>query len=83
MHKGRLVVVGKDKAAIRVLLPRRDYQALQRIARLERSDVGTLVRRAIAHQFFLLADGQPVPKRPRRWPRLFAFWRGRDGGSQG
>jgi len=82
MQKGRPVVVGKDKAAIRVLLPRRDYEALQKIARLERSDVGTLVRRAIVHQFFLPDDGQLVVKRPRRWPGLFAMGRGQDGGSE-
>ncbi len=54
---GRRNTVGKNKVSIRVLLSRDDYAELEKIAALERTDVGTLVRRAIAR--FFLVPGLP------------------------
>ena len=50
----------QNKVSIRVLMPRADYKELKRIARMERSDVSTLVRRAVAHHFFIPANGNTV-----------------------
>jgi hypothetical protein len=50
----------QNKVSIRVLMPRSDYRELKRIARMERSDVSTLVRRAVAHHFFIPVDGNTV-----------------------
>lgn len=50
--------LGKNKVSIRVLLSQEDYAELEKIAELERTDVGTLVRRAIA-RFFLVPAGSP------------------------
>jgi len=49
-----------NKVSIRVLVPRADYRELKRIARMERTDVSTLVRRAIAHHFFIPTDSNMV-----------------------
>ena len=49
---GRPVVVGRNKVSIRVLLSEKDYEALEKIAELERADIATLVRRAVARHFF-------------------------------
>jgi len=81
MERGRPLIESKEKTAIRVLLPRTDYEALQKIARAERTDIGSLVRRAIVYQFFG-PDGDPVAKRPKRWPNLFAFGSGHGGGRE-
>ena len=72
MQRGRPLIGSKEKTAIRVLLPRSDYEALQEIARVERTDVGSLVRRAIVRQF-LVPDGDPG-----RWSDLFALGNGED-----
>ncbi len=50
----------KNKVSIRVLLPRDDYRELKKIAAMERSDVSTLVRRAVARYFFIPNDGNGV-----------------------
>jgi hypothetical protein len=50
--KGKPSTLGKDRISTRVLMPRSDYEALRRIAELERTDVSTLIRRAIARYFF-------------------------------
>ena len=47
----------QNKVSIRVLMPRSDYKELKKIARMERSDVSTLVRRAVAHHFFIPNNG--------------------------
>lgn len=60
MSRGRPQSVGKDRVSIRVLLPRKDYDALKEIAELERTDVGTLVRRAIARYFFVPGNSNAV-----------------------
>ena len=51
---------GKNKISIRVLIPRADYRELKKIAEMERTDVSTLIRRAMAHHFFIPQDGNAV-----------------------
>ena len=51
---------GRNKVSIRVLIPRADYRELKRIAEMERTDVSTLVRRAVARYFFIPSDGNTV-----------------------
>jgi hypothetical protein len=60
MEKGRPSTVGTPRVSIRVLLPKDDYRRLKEIAAAERCDVGTLVRRAIARQFFIPGDSNTI-----------------------
>ena len=60
MPRGR-PSIGTPKVSIRVLLPRDDYEALKAIARAERTDVGALVRRALARSFFMAGSANSVP----------------------
>jgi len=53
MRRGRPNPLGKNRVSIRVLLSKEDYNELVKIAELERTDIGTLVRRAIARYFFM------------------------------
>lgn len=53
MKRGKTAVIGRNRVSIRVLLPEADYKALAEIAEQERSDISTLVRRAIARYFFV------------------------------
>jgi hypothetical protein len=53
MKKTKPPTIGRNRVSIRVLMPRADYEALVEIAGQERSDISTLVRRAVAHYFFL------------------------------
>jgi hypothetical protein len=53
MKRGRPEKVSGNKIALRVLLAEPDYQALVKIAAEERTDVGSLARRAIALQFLV------------------------------
>ncbi|MDD4859748.1 MAG: hypothetical protein PHR56_06045 [Dehalococcoidales bacterium] len=57
MKKGRPNTLGKNKVSIRVLFSQSDYEELQKIASNERTDVGTLVRRAVARYFFIPGNG--------------------------
>jgi len=50
----------QNKVSIRVLFPRADYKELKKIAAMERIDVSTLVRRAVAHYFFIPSDSNSV-----------------------
>ena len=61
---GRPSTVGKNKVSIRVLLSQDDYEALEKIAELERTDIATLVRRAVARHFF--APDNPSAKKRRQ-----------------
>jgi hypothetical protein len=47
----------QNKVAIRVLFTRSDYKELKKIAAMERTDVSTLVRRAVARFFLIPSDG--------------------------
>ena len=51
---------GRNKVSIRVLIPRADYRELKRIAGMERTDVSTLIRRAMAHHFFIPSDSNNI-----------------------
>jgi hypothetical protein len=57
MRKGRPNTLGKNKVSIRVLFSESDYGELQKIAQAERTDIGTLVRRAVARYFFIPLNG--------------------------
>jgi hypothetical protein len=48
------------KVAVRVVFSGADYKELKRIAAFERSDVSTLIRRAVARHFFVSSDGNAV-----------------------
>ncbi len=60
MPRGRPTKVGKTAVSVRVLLSRADYEALQKIAAEERTDVGSLVRRAVARYFFVAGNGNDI-----------------------
>jgi len=51
---------GRNKVSIRVLISRVDYRELKKIAEMERTDVSTLIRRAMAHYFFIPRDDNVV-----------------------
>ena len=57
MKKGRPNTLGINKVSIRVLFSQSDYEELQKIAQAERTDIGTLVRRAVARYFFIPSNG--------------------------
>jgi hypothetical protein len=60
---GRPTTVGKNKVSIRVLLSQDDYETLEKIAKLERTDIATLVRRAVARYFFAPDNRNGAKKR--------------------
>ena len=43
--------LGKNQVSIRVLFSETDYAVLQNLAQEERTDIGSLVRRAVVHYF--------------------------------
>jgi len=53
MVKSRQPIVGKNKVSIRVLFSEADYEELVKLAERERTDIGSLVRRAVALQYSL------------------------------
>ena len=53
MVKTRQPMVGKNKVSMRVLFSEADYEALVKMAELERTDIGSMVRRAVALQYSL------------------------------
>ena len=50
-----------NKVSVRVLFSEGDYLELDRIAKLERTDISTLIRRAVAH-YFLVPDKSDAVK---------------------
>ena len=70
MTRSKLAVIGKDRVSIRVLLSRQDYEVLCEIAQQERSDTGSLVRRAIARQYLVKGSNdvlcQPASTKDKR-----------------
>ena len=54
----------QNKVSIRVLFPRADYKELKKLAAMERTDVSTLVRRAVARYFFIPPDSNAVNHKP-------------------
>ncbi len=57
MPKGRPHTVGKSAVSTRTLFSRADYEALLKLADEERTDVSTLIRRAVARYFFVPDNG--------------------------
>ena len=53
MVKTRQPMVGKNKVSMRVLFSEADYEEMVKLAELERTDIGSLVRRAVALQYSL------------------------------
>ena len=51
--KDKFVIVGKDRVSLRVQLSRDDYEALRKIAEKDRTDLSSLVRRAIARSYLV------------------------------
>ena len=51
--KSKFVIVGKDRVSLRVQLSRDDYEALRKIAEKDRTDLSSLVRRAIARSYLV------------------------------
>jgi hypothetical protein len=45
--------LGKNQVSIRVLFSETDYAVLQNLAQEERTDIGSLVRRAVVHYFLI------------------------------
>jgi len=62
MPAGRRNVLGTKKVSVRVLFSEEDFLELEKIARLERTDVGSLIRRAVA-RYFLIPDEENSPDR--------------------
>jgi hypothetical protein len=60
MNRGRPSIAGRNKVSVRVLFSEQDYLELEKIADLERTDISTLVRRAVAHHFFIPDKSNPV-----------------------
>jgi hypothetical protein len=60
MNTGQNNTTRKNKVSIRVMFSRDDYKELKRIAAMERTDVSTLVRRAVARHFFIPSDSNTV-----------------------
>ena len=54
----------QNKVSIRVLFPRADYKELKKLAAMERTDVSSLVRRAVARYFFIPPDSNTVNHQP-------------------
>jgi hypothetical protein len=45
--------LGKNQVSIRVLFSEADYAVMQNLAEEERTDIGSLVRRAVVHYFLI------------------------------
>jgi hypothetical protein len=60
MNRGRPSPMGRNKVSLRVLFSEKDYEVLERIAELERTDISTLVRRAVARHFFVPDNSNTV-----------------------
>ena len=63
MSKGRPSPVGKNKVSARVLFSQEDYEELERLAKLERTDISALIRRAVVRQFFVPVDSNAVKRK--------------------
>ena len=63
MNRGRPSPVGKKKVSVRVLFSQEDYEELERLAKLERTDISALIRRAVVRQFFVPVDSNTVKRK--------------------
>ena len=60
MKRGRPATIGSPQVSIRVLLSEADYEFLRELAATERTDVGALVRRALAYHFFIPGNSNTI-----------------------
>lgn len=56
MMRGKPTVIGRDRVSIRVQISRKDYKSLCQIAEKDRTDISSLVRRAIARYYLVPLD---------------------------
>jgi len=56
MMRGKPTVIGRDRVSIRVQISREDYRSLCQIAEKDRTDISSLVRRAIARYYLVPLD---------------------------
>ena len=57
--------LGKNQVSIRVLFSETDYAVLQNLAQEERTDIGSLVRRAVVHYFLIPTNNNSVNQQQR------------------
>ena len=57
--------LGKNQVSIRVLFSETDYAVLQNLAQEERTDIGSLVRRAVVHYFLIPTNSNSVNQQQR------------------
>jgi hypothetical protein len=57
--------LGKNQVSIRVLFSETDYAVLQNLAQQERTDIGSLVRRAVVHYFLIPTNRNSVNQQQR------------------
>ena len=60
MDRRRPGILGKNKISVRVLFSEQDFLELDRIAELERTDISTLERRAVALKYFIPNETNPA-----------------------
>jgi hypothetical protein len=57
--------LGKNQVSIRVLFSETDYAVLQNLAGEERTDIGSLVRRAVVHYFLIPTNNNSINQQQR------------------
>ena len=57
--------LGKNQVSIRVLFSEADYAVMQNLAEQERTDIGSLVRRAVVHYFLIPTNNNSVNQQQR------------------
>ena len=57
--------LGKNQVSIRVLFSETDYAVLQNLAGEERTDIGSLVRRAVVHYFLIPTNNNNINQQQR------------------
>jgi len=57
--------LGKNQVSIRVLFSETDYAVLQNLAGEERTDIGSLVRRAVVHYFLIPTNSTSANQQQR------------------
>ena len=57
--------LGKNQVSIRVLFSETDYTMLQNLAEEERTDIGSLVRRAVVHYFLIPTNNNSANQQQR------------------
>jgi hypothetical protein len=62
---GRRNTLGKNQVSIRVLFSETDYAVMQNLAEEERTDIGSLVRRAVVHYFLIPTNNNSTNQQQR------------------